>query len=529
MATLNINGQRVKVDDSFLSLSPEQQNATVDEIAQSLAAPQQAPQPQSPELRDGLSELSALTQNPAQIGVGEDVARSGAAGVRQGTEGLIGQFGDAAKMQGDIAGWAVGKFGASPETQAMVSRWGSRLSPFGFAPTSETIHKVTNEGIGESYQPKTVAGEYSRTVGQFAPGAVIGPGSLGRKAAMAVVPAVASESAGQLTKGTAAEPYARAAAALAGGVMAAGRNANAVKTPKPVAQSADELANEASQLYQKADQAGVIIKNTAVNKLAGNVQLAAGRINRDLRPNTAGIVDDVAAIAGKDMSLQEMDELRQVVGQSMKNAQPQDVRTLERIKAVIDHFADNVRPGDIYSGGDLKGLDYLKQARGLWARKVKTEILNEVVEKAKNQATGFENGLVSQMRALANNKAKMRGFTADEQRMILSVVRRGSAHGVLRALGMLAPNSTFGGLMTGGVGVGAGVLPGALMAGAGLAAKAGAGKLTRSKMDALQTAVSTGSVPRPSGPAPLNVDALLRTLLAAKSAEISASSNSPVR
>lgn len=36
MATLNINGKRVKVDDSFLSLSPEQQNATVDEIAKSL-------------------------------------------------------------------------------------------------------------------------------------------------------------------------------------------------------------------------------------------------------------------------------------------------------------------------------------------------------------------------------------------------------------------------------------------------------------------------------------------------------------
>lgn len=31
--TLNINGKRVKVDDSFLSLTPEQQNATVDEIA----------------------------------------------------------------------------------------------------------------------------------------------------------------------------------------------------------------------------------------------------------------------------------------------------------------------------------------------------------------------------------------------------------------------------------------------------------------------------------------------------------------
>lgn len=38
MPTLNIGGQKVKVDDSFLNLSPEDQNATVDEIAKGLAS-----------------------------------------------------------------------------------------------------------------------------------------------------------------------------------------------------------------------------------------------------------------------------------------------------------------------------------------------------------------------------------------------------------------------------------------------------------------------------------------------------------
>lgn len=33
MPTLTINGRRVTVDDSFLRLLPEQQDATVDEIA----------------------------------------------------------------------------------------------------------------------------------------------------------------------------------------------------------------------------------------------------------------------------------------------------------------------------------------------------------------------------------------------------------------------------------------------------------------------------------------------------------------
>lgn len=45
MATLNINGRKVKVDDIFLSLSPDEQNAAVDEIAASLGkmAPAEPP------------------------------------------------------------------------------------------------------------------------------------------------------------------------------------------------------------------------------------------------------------------------------------------------------------------------------------------------------------------------------------------------------------------------------------------------------------------------------------------------------
>ncbi len=52
MPVLNIEGRRVTVDDSFLALSPEQQNATVDEIAASIgiradtvAAPSQSTPP----------------------------------------------------------------------------------------------------------------------------------------------------------------------------------------------------------------------------------------------------------------------------------------------------------------------------------------------------------------------------------------------------------------------------------------------------------------------------------------------------
>lgn len=299
-------------------------------------------------------------------------------------------------------------------------------------------------------------------------------------------------------------------AATGGAMELAGRGVSKAlnnRASKAVAPSTDELASASNALYQQAEKAGVTIKAPAMNKLEANVRMAAGRINRDLRPNTAGIVEDVAALKGKPITLQELDELRQVVGQSMKNAQPQDVRTLQRVKNVIDGFADNMKPSDI--SGDIKGFDLIKQAREIWSRKAKSQVLDEIMEKAKNQATGFENGLVIQMRSLANNPKRLKAFSKEEQDLIKSVVRRGSVHGILRALGMLSPNSTFGGLMTGGVGVGAGILPGAAIAGTGMAARSGAGALTRAKVDALRNAVATGQMPIPASQLPNHLRKLI--------------------
>lgn len=288
----------------------------------------------------------------------------------------------------------------------------------------------------------------------------------------------------------------------AGGVLGGIGGAVARRGVNVAAPSTDDLAVASNRLYNAADRAGINVKAPAFDRLVQNVQAAAGRLNKDLRPNTAGIVDDVLSMKGRNISLQELDELRQVVGQSMAKAQPQDVRTLQRIKDVIDGFADNIGPGDFT--GDPRGFGLIKEARQLWSRKAKSQIIDEIVEKAKNQATGFENGLVIHMRALANNPKRLKAFSPEEQEMIKSVVRRGTVHGILRALGMLSPNSTFGGLMTGGVGVGAGILPGAALAGTGMAARSAAGALTRGKVNTLQNAVATGIppniLPRLAGP-----------------------------
>jgi hypothetical protein len=157
-----------------------------------------------------------------------DMAKSGGVGVAKGGIQLAGIPGDAralASMATDKIGSAVG---ASPQTIGGIKDVAYRaalqtpfFAPFALGKTSDQLQQGVENVTGEFYKPKTTSGEYAQTVGEFLPAAGLGPGSVARRIGMqAVVPALGSELAGQQTKGTAYEPYARVAGALAAPVAA---------------------------------------------------------------------------------------------------------------------------------------------------------------------------------------------------------------------------------------------------------------------------------------------------------------------
>lgn len=87
MATITINGRKVTVDDSFLSLPPEEQDRTVDEIASQLgAAPEDAPVPpaETPEAEQPGNDALSV----ARTGVGGLIEGIPVAGplIRRGVE-----------------------------------------------------------------------------------------------------------------------------------------------------------------------------------------------------------------------------------------------------------------------------------------------------------------------------------------------------------------------------------------------------------------------------------------------------------
>jgi hypothetical protein len=172
------------------------------------------------------AEIMKMRTPAAGPDVAEDVLKSGGVGVAKGAIGLAGLGGDVRQL------WSAGTskvgelLGASPETVETVKGAAQKigqnipvLNAIASGPTSDDIKKKVEGYTGEFYKPQTKAGEYAQTVGEFAPGIIGGPAGLGRRALTQVLaPGLASESAGQLTKGSAAEPYARIAGAIAGGV-----------------------------------------------------------------------------------------------------------------------------------------------------------------------------------------------------------------------------------------------------------------------------------------------------------------------
>lgn len=149
-----------------------------------------------------------------QVGYGEDTAKGFAGGLGRGATGLAGLPGDISEYGARGIDWASRKIGGILGVDVKPRE--ARDPTYGSAAAKRNLESVT----GPLYEPKYLPGQIASTVGEYAPAALF-PGTAAARVVNTVVPALASESAGQLTKGTEAEPWARGIAGVVGGVGAA--------------------------------------------------------------------------------------------------------------------------------------------------------------------------------------------------------------------------------------------------------------------------------------------------------------------
>jgi len=124
-----------------------------------------------------------------------------------------------------------------------------------------------------------------------------------------------------------------------------------------------------------------------------------------------------------EVSLKELEVMRREAGRIARNQDAGQARIGYMMQGIIDGFSDKLP----------------KEARRLWRIKHKVEDINEILFKAENSASGFENGLRTGFRQILNNKNRRKNFTKAEIEAFQKVVNGGPLRNVVRTLRHLGP------------------------------------------------------------------------------------------
>jgi hypothetical protein len=154
--------------------------------------------------------------------------------------------------------------------------------------------------------------------------------------------------------------------------------------------------------------------------MAVGTAVAAKRagIDKTLHPEASAALNRMVttAQAGQPLSLQELDTLRQVVKDAAASPKPAERRIAQILVGRLDDYMEKLTTKDVLAGDAKAAVNAVLEARGLWSRMRKGEIIDDLVDRARNATganytqAGMETALRQQFRSLANNKPLMRTF-----------------------------------------------------------------------------------------------------------------------
>ena len=276
------------------------------------------------------------------------------------------------------------------------------------------------------------------------------------------------------------------------------------KAPEPTkVPELDELSKMAKSAYERAEQAGVVISKNSYRRFIRSLdnELVDAGIDKTLHPKASAAFKRLSESSGKQMTLKELDTLRRIAKGAAKSIEPDERRIARIVVDKLDDYATSLTPGDVKAGDAQAAVNALTEARGLWTRFRKGEVVEDLITRAKDRAaqfsgSGYENALRTEFRNLARNPKRMRGFSAREQKAIRHVARGGPMENALRFIGKFAPTGVVSTALGGGLAYAIGGPAGIALVGGGIAGRIGAKELTkRSAEKASELMRSGGNLP----------------------------------
>lgn len=394
--------------------------------------------------------------------------------------------------------------------------------PMQLSMPSQTVSKLMAQG-GLGAEPTSTGERVIEAVG----GGVGGTGAqlpaltqLAKEGASAVTRNVAAQLAQAPARQVAVSAPASAAAQavteatgnpvlgmIAGGATGAAGGVRPRKTE--VIPTADQLKQQATQAYDRANKAGVVISPKSLQETFPSFTAAVKEagFDPDLHPQVNVVLNRLAEEGTAPKTLQEMDTLRRIVRAPTKTYDnPDQQRVAYKLLEEYDNYIGNLSEKDLAvpkKSVDLgkygvievedamspkvaskQAIESLKEARSLYSKSIKSDIIGDLIERAEITAganytqSGLENALRQELKSLAKNPKRLAGFNATEREAIKSAAKGGNLQNFMRYVGKLAPTS----VIAGGGAVGLGYLAGGATGAAVLPVIGGAGRYAATRM-----------------------------------------------
>ena len=326
----------------------------------------------------------------------------------------------------------------------------------------------------------------------------------------------ASPAAGEATRQAGGGPIAQTAAQLA--------TAGALSIPSAIARvpqtaATDQLRAASSAAYKAAENAGAVFKPNAYDNFVSSLvtKIENSGYLPKLQPKIAAVLEELDAQKGTAKSLEKLELLRRVNKNAMGSKEADEQRLAGIVQDELDNFVSKAGPADILAGNAPLALSELKNARKLWSQASKSDAIETLIDRAKISApnfsaSGMENALRTEFRALAKNPSKMRLFAPDEQEAIRKVAMGGPVENVMRFIGKFAVR----GPVSGGLSFGTGAMLGgpigaAIVPAVGEAGRYGASLMTKRNADMAAALMRGGKLSQTTG---MNRDQLAAALAA---------------
>lgn len=233
---------------------------------------------------------------------------------------------------------------------------------------------------------------------------------------------------------------------------AAGKVAASVASkikPAAAVPTVDELKDAARAAYQRADGAGVQIAQPSFAAAVDDIAQAAkaAGIDRTIHPKATAAVGRLEEAVGTAPTLKDVELLRRILGGAAKSIEPDEKRIASLMIDKLDDFVGGLKQGDLISGDAATAADALTEARGLWSRARKAEVIEDAVGRGENRAAtsgaggNTENAIRQNIRAILDSPKRRAGFTDAEKAAMSAIVRGSSVQNALRLMGKFSPTN----------------------------------------------------------------------------------------